>query len=132
MSLLSNVNFVEKLLRSYLGSYQDKFIIRAGKSLMPHGSPCTLVYQEGVDVLWVELERQTNKTYISLFETVPYDADDHARSADDFPIPGLMDIPAGISRIVAVDVTDPRGQETLRDIIKDTLCEISAEFLKKN
>ncbi|MHA2061168.1 MAG: hypothetical protein ACW963_02620 [Candidatus Sifarchaeia archaeon] len=132
MDLLSNVNFVEQLLRGYLGSYQDQFITRKNKSFTAGGSPCTLIYTQGVDICFIELERRvgdTPKTYISLFETISYDREEHVEAANNFP--GLKDIPAGISRIVAIDVFDPRGQETLRDIVKDTLCELSAESQKK-
>jgi hypothetical protein len=129
MDLLSNVNFVEHLLRCYLGSYQDQFITRKNKSFTANGSPCTLVRVKGVDVFFLELERDASKAYISLFETIPYDREDHVEAANKFP--NLGDVPAGISRIVAIDVFDPRGQETLRDIVKDTLCELSTESPKK-
>lgn len=125
--LLTDADFVEQLLRNYLeDKHQEMFQASKGVTA-PFGSPCTLRAvgewkpgehePVGRGILWLELARAQGHVFIILSELISEEKQDP------------QDIlPAGLSRIVSIDISDPNGHTIMKEIVEDKLCELSTAY----
>ena len=109
-SLLTDANFVEQLLRNYLlDTHQKEFIVK-NYSAGPACSPCTLVAAEiARGALWLELYKTQTAVFVTLYELGPEE--------------GLPSDFSRINCVVSINVHDPNGHHTMREIVEDKLCE---------
>ena len=114
--LLSDVRFAEQLLRTYLESKHQEMFGLSTCSLSPFDGPCALVARDDHGrPLWLELTI-TPTTPVAIFVAL-YELGGH---------------PSSLSLIVSINVSNPNGQNTMKEIVEDKLCELSTTYRNRN